>query len=455
MLSILKNRTFAALFGAQVIALLGTGLLTVALGLLAYDLAGPAAGAVLGTAYTIKMVAYVGLAPVANAIAEKLPRKALLIGADLMRAAIAVALPFITEIWQIYGLIFILQAASATFTPAFQATIPDVLPDEADYTRALSLSRLAYDLENLLSPAMAGVLLLVTSYHGLFVGTVIGFIGSAALVGLSKVPERRSASKPRTFIDRVTRGSRIYLATPRLRGLLGLNMVASGAGAFILVNSVVMVRDVYGLGESDLAVAMAAFGAGSMATALMIPRLLDTVPERRVMLQAGRALAIVTLLHAGILLVGGAVGWTAFLLLWALSGALYSAILTPSGRLLRRSAQPEDRPSVFAAQFALSHACWLITYPIAGWAGSLLSLPIAMLVLGVIALASVVAAARLWPTHDPDSVFHSHDDLPPDHPHLQQHPSDNGAHSHGFVIDDEHLRWPGIHPDQVASKRSP
>ena len=41
-----------------------------ALGLLAYDLAGPAAGAVLGTAYAIKMVAYVGLSPVAAALAR-------------------------------------------------------------------------------------------------------------------------------------------------------------------------------------------------------------------------------------------------------------------------------------------------------------------------------------------------------------------------------------------------
>ncbi|MEP5009353.1 MAG: MFS transporter, partial [Roseobacter sp.] len=52
---VLKQPDFAYLFGAQVVALAGTGLLTVALGLLAYDLAGPAAGAVLGTAYAIKM----------------------------------------------------------------------------------------------------------------------------------------------------------------------------------------------------------------------------------------------------------------------------------------------------------------------------------------------------------------------------------------------------------------
>ena len=45
MLAILKNRTYRHLFGAQVIALIGTGLATVALGLLAFDLAGDNAGA--------------------------------------------------------------------------------------------------------------------------------------------------------------------------------------------------------------------------------------------------------------------------------------------------------------------------------------------------------------------------------------------------------------------------
>ena len=61
MLSVLSNRTYRHLFAAQVIALVGTGLATVALGLLAWDLAGGDAGQVLGTALAIKMVAYVTL----------------------------------------------------------------------------------------------------------------------------------------------------------------------------------------------------------------------------------------------------------------------------------------------------------------------------------------------------------------------------------------------------------
>jgi hypothetical protein len=64
MFDILANRTYRHLFLAQIIALLGTGLLTVALGLLAFQLAGDQAGKVLGTALAIKMIAYVTVAPI-------------------------------------------------------------------------------------------------------------------------------------------------------------------------------------------------------------------------------------------------------------------------------------------------------------------------------------------------------------------------------------------------------
>lgn len=81
MITVLRNGTYRALFFAQVIALVGTGLLTVALGLLAFEIAGDAAGSVLGTALTIKMVAYVGVAPLVAALVDRLPKKAVLVGA--------------------------------------------------------------------------------------------------------------------------------------------------------------------------------------------------------------------------------------------------------------------------------------------------------------------------------------------------------------------------------------
>lgn len=102
MLAVLGNRIYGRLFAAQVIALIGTGLLTVALGLLAFDLARAQAGEVLGTALAIKMIAYVGVAPVVGAFAAQLPRRAFLVAMDVVRAAIALTLPFISEIWTFF-----------------------------------------------------------------------------------------------------------------------------------------------------------------------------------------------------------------------------------------------------------------------------------------------------------------------------------------------------------------
>lgn len=411
-----------------------------ALGLLAFDLAGPAAGAVLGTALAIKMVAYVGLAPLANALAARLPRKTVLVGADLIRAAVALTLPFVDAIWQIYLLIFVLQAASATFTPAYQALIPDVLPDEADYTRALSLSRLAYELENLASPALAAALLFVIGFNWLFAGTAVGFIASAALVMGTALPARTEA-KTRPFLDRLTRGIRIYLATPRLRGLLACNLAGASAGAFVIVNSVVAVRETFSRSESDVALALAAFGSGAMVAALALPRVLDRVSDRTVTLGAGLGAGAFTLFH-GVVWLGIGPSWPLFLGVLAFTGLSYSAIFTPVGRIVSRSAHDTDRPAVFAAQFALSHACWLFTYPLAGWVGNLVGLGVTLLVLGTVALVSAALATRLWSANDQRDLPHDHPDLPPDHPHLTAHSATSGTHRHAFVIDDHHRTWP-------------
>lgn len=435
MFDILADRTYRHLFLAQVVALLGTGLATVALGLLAYDLKGDGAAMVLGTVFTIKMVAYVGIAPIAGAFADRVNRRLLLVTLDVVRAGAALCLPFVTEVWQVYGLIFLLQSASAAFTPTFQATIPDVLPEEPRYTRALSLSRLAYDLENIVSPTLAALLLAVMSYNTLFFGTVAGFSASALLVVSVLLPSP-TASKPRGIFDRTTRGIRIYLATPRLRGLLGLNLAVSSAGAMVLVNSVVLVRGQLGLDESALAWTLFAFGAGSMIAALVLPRVLDNLSDRPVMTTGAIAMVAALL---GLAVVSATVGlsWPILLAIWLLVGLGYSAVLTPSGRLLKRSAHAEDRPAVFAAQFALSHACWLVTYPLSGWLMTSFGTVPALLGLASLAMIGILVARRVWPAGDPDEVEHEHMNLPLDHPHLEGH----RKHSHRLVIDDAHPRW--------------
>ncbi|MFX0573700.1 MFS transporter [Nocardia nepalensis] len=443
--SLFRNRDYLRLFTAQVSGLFGTGLTTVALGLLAYDLAGGAAAAVLGIALTIKMLVYVTVAPVVAAYADRLPRRTFLVALHLVRAAVVLALPFIDQIWQIYVLIAVLQTASAAYTPTYQAVIPDILPDEREYTRALSAAQLAATMETLLSPMLAAAALTVMSFHWLFVGTAIGFAVSAALVAASKIPNATGTSED-SFRDRITVGMRIFAATPRLRGLLGLNLVVAAAGSVIMVNTVNYVRDTLGGTQSGVAMLLAANGFGTMLIALALPRVLDRTGARPVML-TGAAILLAGL-GAAIALSLASAGdwrWGAAIAVWATVGAGTAAILTPTGQLLRRSTQAADRPAIFAAQFSLSHLAWLLTYPVTGWLTTTAGFTTTWVTLALFAAVGIAVALRMWPRTDPEVITHLHPvgAIAPERLGDAELVDERFyRHTHAFVIDAEHRVWP-------------
>lgn len=436
---VLANRAYRRLFLAQAVALAGAGLATVALALLAFELAGADAGRVLATALAIKMCAYIGISLIAGAFADRLPRRGFLVALDLIRAGIVLALPLVTEIWQIYLLIFLLQSASAGFTPAFQALIPAVLPDESDYTRALALARMAYDLESLFSPILAAALLTVMSFHGLFAGTALGFAVSALAILGTTLPQIPRGPGPNG--QRLWRGLGIYLQTPRLRGLLAVTLAAAASGALVIVHTIVLVKTALGLPERAYALTLAAFGAGSMLGALLLPRLLDRLGDRNVML-GGAALATAALGGFGAYLaMGGALTWGLMLGIWCLLGANTAAMLTPAGRLLCRSAHEEDRAGLYTAQFSLSHGCWLLAYLLMGSTSAVNEHVLTIAGAALLSLAACLTAVALWPRQSAMRLAHEHRDLPTNHPHLLKgHPA--GGPVHPFIIDDLHRRWP-------------
>jgi MFS family permease len=125
--------------------------------------------------------------------------------------------------------------------------------------------------------------------------------------------------------------------------------------------------------------------------------------------------------------------YVTLVVLWALLGVGYSLSQTPSGRLLRRSSTAEDRPALFAAQFALSHSCWLVTYPLAGWVGATWGTQASFIALTIVAALSLLAAVLIWrPEHEVYAQIHRHTDPK----------QTESTHEHDFVIDDEHPSWP-------------
>ena len=440
----LANPAFRTLFAAQVCSLLAVGLLTVALSLAAYQIGGDAAaGKVLGLLLALKMVAYVALAPLAEPLFAGRSRKTVMMVLDAGRMLLLLPMAFATETWQIAVLAFVFFVLASGFTPLFQSVIPDVLPEEESYTRALAWSRVAYTLESVLSPVIAAALLRLVTPDSLFYCAALAFAGSVVMLLLTRFPLETGASRKGPFLTRALRGMRIYSHTPRLRGLFLLNFSLSLSLAWVLVNTVVYAGQRLGDAEGLYPILMAGYGLGAAAGAVIVPRLLTLANDRAVMLWG--ALGFAGLGAAFSLMPTPTL--SVVLIIWAGFGLVSSLVLTPGGLVITRSAARENRTALFAAQFSLSHAGWLLAYPLAGWLGSLTTLEHALLMQALISALLALLGARVWPADDRLDRAHTHPELPENHPHLRETPSSGQAHlhRHAYLIDELHPHWAPTH----------
>jgi Na+/melibiose symporter-like transporter len=245
------------------------------------------------------------------------------------------------------------------------------------------------------SPLLAAAALLVVSYQGLFVGTALGFVLSAALVQRSAQGRVAVAGVETPLGRRATAGLRLFARLPQLRAVLALELVASAAMATVLVNTVVVTRQTLGLKEDAVAVALAVFGAGSMTVAFVLPRVLRTTGERGVML-AGGVVTVVALVIA-IVVTGDGATWAGVLSTWFVLGAASSMVLTPAGQVITSSVAEAGRSAAFAAHFSLSHACYLLAYPVAGWVGQDAGVPVSAGMLAIVSVLATGVAALMWP----------------------------------------------------------
>src|SRR2546425_886090 len=232
--SLWKNRDFRLLFSAQIISLLGSGVTTVGLALFAYQLTGGmSATAVIGNALTLRILAFLLFSQPAGVIADRVSRKKILIVADLVRFGLLLYFPFVTTIWEIYALIFAINAVTAFFTPTFEASIPEVVGNE-QYVKALSISRVAVDVEAVAAPMLAGALVALAGLRWVFWFDALTYLVSAVLVLYAVMPLTTPAKTElswHSLVSEITTGTRILLREPSLRQALILSFAEATAGA--------------------------------------------------------------------------------------------------------------------------------------------------------------------------------------------------------------------------------
>lgn len=380
----LKNPVFARLYAAQTANLLGDALTWVGLALLAFELAGDNSAVVLALALTLRITAFVLLSPLAGALADRVDRKSILVGTHCVRMVIVSLLPFVTQLWQVYVLIFALNVFNAFFTPTYKATIP-LVTGENDYASAIALSSATYQLlGGVIGPSIAGSIAAFIGARQVFFLDAVTFFFAAVLIftlpGQLKVESNQqlSSTSGGTWRD-IKDGTTRLLSDAPIRYALFIQLVTSIMGAQILVNTVGYVQGTLKLGDVQYGWVMAAFGIGAMLSAVVFGAISQRF-ARTTFILFGAVLIILSLLPANYvslsllinlsLLPANYVSLSLLMILWLLAGFGENCVNLPTQTLIADRIQSDAQGRVYGAHFAWSHLWWAISYPLAGWLGS-------------------------------------------------------------------------------------
>ncbi len=357
--SLWKHRVFQQLFWAHALSLFGSGLSSLALGLLAHQLVGASASTVLGITLAIRIVVIVICSPWSGQVAAKWGARRVMVISDLVRCGVLVGFYFADSVWQIYALAVLLNLGSAIFTPIYRAVIPDVVTPE-QYPKAAAIGSIAYDAANILSPSIAALVIALVGFRGNFVVDGFTFLASAALIiGLPRLAAEHATNEKKSPVS-VGHGLKAMFHRMQLRQSLFLALQTSIAGAFVIVATVDLVKNELRLSDTAYAWIMGAFGVGSVCGALVYSRI-NTRFRNLCVKSAGPVML------AALVAVAIAPRYSVVMAAWALIGAGYSILGVRGSELLAENSNGDERPHIYAAHFALSHAGWGLTYPLAGF----------------------------------------------------------------------------------------
>jgi predicted MFS family arabinose efflux permease len=284
----LNHAAFRSLFLAQLVALVGAWMQTVSQAWLVLQLTDSPFK--LGLLGTLQFGPILLLSPFAGVIADRWPRRRLLIAAQAALACQAWALALLVltsraRYWQIAVLSLVTGLALALDAPARQSFVMGLVRRE-DLVNAIALNSASFNGARIVGPAIAGVLIARFGVLPAFVINGLGFaVVLVTLLGLPDDPGRRpgGTSMRHDFVE----GLRYAVRTPRVRILLGLLFAVSLCVFNFVVYVPLLARTVLQLGPEGFGFLMAALGVGAVAGALALGTRANAEPGLALLLGAG------------------------------------------------------------------------------------------------------------------------------------------------------------------------
>jgi len=228
----LRHRNYRLFFAGQLISVIGTQMQMTALPLLIVQLEPKNSGLWLGIVGFLPLVPLVPFALVAGSLADRFPKRTILVITQLtmMLQALALgvlALSHTIQTWHVLVLSFISGAASAIDVPARQAFVIEMIDDRDDLDSGIALNSAIFNLGRAFGPVLAGVVIALLGFGAAFVINGVTFLAViAGLLMMRLAPHPKVATQPR-MRTHLSEGLRYVWRNQTLTILLSLVAVSA------------------------------------------------------------------------------------------------------------------------------------------------------------------------------------------------------------------------------------
>jgi MFS family permease len=293
------HRRFALLWAGAFVSNIGTWMETVGVGILVTTATGKAGWTGLVAAAGFVPTAL--LAPIGGALADRVPRRTLLLTTTAFQILFAAALTVVASLGNPSpGLVTLIVlgagCANALGFPAYQAMLPDLVPRD-DVPGAVALSSAQWNLGRVIGPALAGLVIGVGGYELAFLLNTLSFFAVFGVVASFRLPPP-AATTETSILGSIREGARFVRGDGALRFVVGCMALNSLFAAPFIALIPAVALDVFHEEKLGTAVLVTAQGVGAVCMGLALATLFGRFGTRRVVLALLTTLPLTLVLYA-------------------------------------------------------------------------------------------------------------------------------------------------------------
>jgi MFS family permease len=339
-----RHSAYARLWTGAFVSNIGTWMESVALGIYVTDTTHQAAWTGTVAAAAFVPIAFFG--PLGGALADRVPRKALLITTNLVQTGLATLLTIMFAVGHPSAPAITLIAfgngiCAALGFPAFQAILPDLVPVE-DLPGAIALSSAQYNLGRVVGPALAGIVITLGGYAWAEGCNAVSFLAVVAVLLTLTLPKPDPSARATRIWKSIKDGFSFVRREPGLRVNLSAMVVNTFLAAPFIALVPAMAEKVFDSGKGGTSLLITAQGIGAVTMAFSLGSLTERFGPRRVLLSMMGTLPFALAAYA----IAPSIAVSALTLIFV--GALYLGALSTFTTIAQLRSPPEIRGRVLS-----------------------------------------------------------------------------------------------------------